>query len=60
MSVSYISNLYECEVEDDNVTHKNTHQSNHIAKAILEEQDQYRLKDYSKGLGDPEWERLRA
>ena len=69
---AYLSNLYECEVEEDNIVHKtNEHgyffnkakiyKRPDIAKAIIEEPDQGKLKSYFNGLGDnPEWNRLRA
>ena len=69
---AYISNLYECDVEDDDIVHRsNKHGYFHnktkvykqpdITKMIDDDPDQHKLKGYFVGLGDnPEWERLRS
>ena len=69
---AFISNLYECDVEDDDIVHRSNehgyfynkakvYKRPDIAKSIIEEPDQRNLKGYFKDLGDnPEWQRLRA
>ena len=69
---AYISNHYECDVEDDDIVHRSNehgyfynkakvYKRPDIAKAITEETDKRKLKGYFVGLGDnPEWERMRG
>ena len=69
---AYISNQYECDVEDDDIVHRtNEHgyfynkakvyKRPDIAKAILDEPNQSKLKGLFAGLGEnPEWGRLSA
>ena len=69
---AFISNLHECDVEDDDVVHKtNEHgyfynkakvyKRPDIAKKIIDEKSPYKLKRFFEGLGEnEEWERLSA
>ena len=71
-STAYPSNLYKCDVVEDDITYRtnehgyffnkaNVYKRPDLAKAVLEEKDQYKLKDLFFGLGEnPEWNRIRA
>ena len=71
-STAFPSNLYECEVEDDDIVYRtNEHgyffnkakvyKRPDIGKAVLEEKDQYRLRRLFDGLEEnEEWNRLSA
>ena len=69
---AYLSNLHECDVEMDDIVHKTnehgyfftkaqTYKRPDIAKSIIDEPNQHKLKPYFRGLGDnPEWKRIQA